>query len=95
MTVADDPNLGPTTPQAPPLRTFIFKHLSEDGPGVWTWKEQMIEAHSTQVTDGNALLFFVVSVNPQGMYLRNAFNANEWRGMHEVVNTIPATTSVN
>lgn len=97
--VADDPSSGVAGPQAPPIRTFIFNLLVQgkdiDGNPTFEWKEQMIEAHSTQVTDGNSLLFFVVSLNPQGMYLRNAYNQHEWRGMHEVVNTIPATASVN
>lgn len=92
--VADDPSSSSGV-QAPPIRTFIFNLLNEDEKGRRSWREQMVEAHSTQVTDGNALLFFVVSVSPAGMYLRNAFNAGEWRGMHEVVNTIPATASVN
>lgn len=92
--VADDPGSSSGV-QVPPLRTFIFKLLNEDEKGRRTWVEQMIEAHSTQVTDGNSLLFFVVSASPAGMYLRNAYNAGEWRGMHEVVNIAPATASVN
>lgn len=93
-----DEDQGPTNvpaPTLPPLRTFIFKLLNEDEKGRRTWVEKMIEAHSTQVTDGNSLLFFVVSLNPQGMYLRDAFNGGEWRGLHEMVGMAPATASVN